>query len=132
MQMQTQAHELTDAKARDREMIDALVKAQDDYEASRIEDVTWGEGPGHRSTVACRDSAALEAFGETVGNALWTLYRDCEDEPGHYDPADAFHDFLPGPAIVAAAARLALHRKRHERTLRQARLTADLAMEQPA
>ena len=120
------ASEHQTAKAREREMIGALVKAQDDYEVSRIEDVRWGEGPGHRSTVACRDSAALEAFGETVGNALWTLYRDCADEPGHYDPADAFHDFLPGPAIVAAAARLALHRKRHERTFRQARLSAEM------
>ena len=120
------ASEHQTAKAREQELIDALDQATREYEDARIQDTSWGEGPGHRAVIAESDSAALLDFGETMGEALWRLYRDCDDDSYSYDPADAFHDFLPGPAIIAAAARLTLHRKRHERSAVKARLNDEM------
>lgn len=110
------------AKAREQELIGVLHKACDDYEDWFCEQ--YQDVPATRDE-ARELAAAADDLGEALGAALWADSRRGGSSIDNLDyAAEALCDHRH--AIIAASARLWLHRKRHERTLRQARLTAEM------
>lgn len=121
--MQAQAPEQTEAKARESDLVKALHAARQDYALAWF-DRSAGY-PADREEGEQRAGDA-DDLGERLAEAVWLYGR--ASGPDAMDvlamAAEAIDD--DRCAIITASGRLWLHRKRHERAFRQARLTAEM------
>lgn len=115
--------ELTEAKAREGELVKALHAALQNYERAWFD--RSARYPASREEGE-RRAADAEGLGERLAEALWLYGR--ASGPDAMDvmamAAEAIDD--DRCAIITASGRLWLHRRRHERSFRQARLAAEL------
>lgn len=110
--------EQTDAKARESELVKALHAAQQDYEWAWF-DRSAGY-PADREEGEQR-AADADDLGERLAEALWLYGR--ASGPDAMDVLAMASEAIDDDrcAIITASGHLWLHRKRHERTFRQAR-----------